>query len=76
MDSEFERLLAEGRYKQSPDFIQDETNLQRVITYLEEVKPRPEVFEIVLGMLKFFRFPLALCCQHLYRRLKNNPTQL
>ena len=41
MDSEFERLLTDGHYKQSPEFIDDDSNLQRIISYLEEVKPRP-----------------------------------
>lgn len=76
MDSEFERLLADGVYKQSPQFVQNEDNLHRIITYLQKVSPRPQVFDILLGLLKFFRFPLALCCQHLYHKLKNTPTQI
>jgi hypothetical protein len=73
MENDLERQLAEGSYKNSPEFIQNDDNLRKVIQYLERVKPRPEVMEILLSLLRFFRFPLALCCAALYRKLAAVP---
>jgi hypothetical protein len=75
MENDFERQLLEGCYKNSKEFISEAQNLKRVIAYLNRAEVRPQVMEVVLGLLRFFRFPLALCCSRLYHHIANAPPE-